>query len=96
MLHSSIRIAGRLKYQSLGLIASQEIQRGETVWTMDKETYIYTLQEVLSLTPQKLEDFLEYSFQIGKNTLCNPSDSSKYMNHSCNPNCKLGAGHTKI
>lgn len=96
MLHSSVMLAGSLKYQSLGLFASNVIMQGETVWTLDEETCIYTRQEVHSLPPKKLEDFYEYGFQIGKNKFCNPSDLSRYMNHSCSPNCKWGPGNTSI
>ena len=88
MLDERIKVLCSLRNRGLGLFAESTIQEGTIVWSLDPNCYAYTLQEVLTLPTKKLNNFIEYGFQIGKNQFCNPDDASKHMNHSCNPNCK--------
>lgn len=76
-----------------GLFTIQPIAADETVCRSDTDLLHQTkIAEIATWFPEKRNDFLKYAFQGGNSFYYGDigaftSDSSFFMNHSCNPNC---------
>lgn len=88
MLHPSVRAIKNEDSNVMGLFAIAEIAVDEIIWKLDDIEHRYSLLQILSLPSAALQLFVEFGFQVGEDLFANPSDESKYMNHSCDPNCR--------
>jgi uncharacterized protein len=81
MLHPNI-LVGKSGIDGLGLFAEQLISKGERIWQLEPNSEFLTLTAAKRL-PRKMWNQI---YQCGIDTYVILTDSSQYMNHSCNPN----------
>lgn len=84
MLHPSIIVNNQGSIEGAGLFTTEFIPQGELVWELLTPTM--SLQEAEALTGKALADYKHFGFQCGVDRFCSPSDESREMNHSCDPN----------
>lgn len=80
-------------YRSSGLFATELIPKGTIVWCGEgDDDEVVSIEEFNSFSKDKKEWFLNFSFQVDKDTLSSvrslddlEKDASHYMNHSCDP-----------
>jgi|SRR3990170_4791455 len=80
MLHRYIDVRRGGK-EGRGLFATEDIKKGEIVWTLDKEEKIISKEERDTLP----DETRRFAFQY-KNGFIVVHDGSEFMNHSCDPN----------
>jgi SET domain-containing protein len=80
MLNKKIK-PGESKIEGIGLIAQGHIKKGEVVWKLDVDEKRLTLEELKKLPPDRQK--LAYQH---KDKYIIVTDSSEYMNHSCDAN----------
>lgn len=80
MLHPSIK-KGQSQIHETGIIATQFIPKGTSVWELSKDEKRLTLEELKKLPPEIAR--LAYQHQ---DKYIIVTDNSEFMNHSCNPN----------
>ena len=72
---------GKSKLHGRGVIASEDIKKGERVFTIKGRKVKFLIDN------QKTADAISYNLiGIGKNTWVNPDHFGQYYNHSCAPN----------
>jgi hypothetical protein len=86
MLHPSITLEENSRLHGKGLVATAEIQKGETVWRFDDSSQRLSLNDIEEWDSDSLWEFSVYAYQIGEDEYVFPKDIDKYMNHSCDPN----------
>lgn len=80
MLHSNIKVTDS-KLEGKGLVATRFIAKDTIVWQLDKNEQQLTLEELEKLPSERKK--LAYQY---KDRFIIVTDSSEYMNHSCDPN----------
>jgi len=80
-------------YKNCGLFATKLIPKGTIVWCGENDNdEVATIEEINNFSKDKKEWFLNFSYQIDKDTLASvrsledlENDASHFMNHSCDP-----------
>ena len=84
MLHSKIFVSSKRTIEGNGLFTGSLIKKGTLVWTQDEP--VYPLAEIQQWPTQKQDAFQHYGFQCGVDQFCLSENTSREMNHSCDPN----------
>ena len=81
--------------KGIGLIADQEIKKGQTVWVYNPIIDIKINEKDI---PEPAKDFFNtYAVDIGEDYLCLSIDNNRFLNHSEKPNIKsLGSFEDNI
>lgn len=80
-------------YKNCGLFATKLIPKGTIVWCGENDNdEVVSIEEFENFSKDKKEWFLNFSFQVDKDTLSSvrsledlENDASHFMNHSCDP-----------
>jgi len=91
--HVELRTSVCGGFRNCGLFATERIPKGTIVWCGENDNdEVAIVQEIGNFSKDKREWFLNFSYQIDKDTLASvrsleelENDASHFMNHSCDP-----------
>lgn len=89
MIHPDTKVDSVSKTVGLGIFATKPLRKGTIVWARDPLDVVIPLWQWASLPPIMQEKMGNYLYSAPGGYAMN-WDHSRYMNHSCEPNC-LGA-----
>jgi len=76
----------QIKGKGIGLMADQEIKKGQATWTFDPVVDIRVLKKDI---PEKAKEFFNaYAVDHGEDYLLLSTDNARFTNHSDEPNTK--------
>lgn len=80
--------------KGIGLIADQEIKKGQAVWIFNPIIDIKVLKKDI---PKEAKDFFDtYGVDEGKDYLLLNTDNTRFTNHSKNPNTRTAGKNKNI
>jgi hypothetical protein len=88
MLHPDTELRFVNRTIGYGVFATALIPRGTMTWVRDRLDQAFTLAQLEAFPAHYRDTLLKYSFIDGRGRLVLCWDLARYINHSCNANCR--------
>ncbi|KAE9547183.1 hypothetical protein FO519_009605, partial [Halicephalobus sp. NKZ332] len=85
-LHQNVVVIDKGVIEGKGLVAIKLIKKGEIVSPYVPGQPTYSINDVLSMTPEEYKVLRHYGYQCRENIIIHEQSEERYMNHSCDPN----------
>jgi uncharacterized protein len=86
MLSPKITLVEDKVIHGRGLVATDFIRKGEFISRLGPDRPTYSIEEVLTWTPEERDALLLYGYQCDEHTIVVEAEPDRYMNHSCDAN----------
>lgn len=96
MIHPSTEVRYINEEKGYGLFALQYIPRGTITWVRDPLDREITPEELAGFAKSLQEIILHYSYRNNSGNFIFCWDNTRFVNHSCNPNCCLTAYNLEV
>jgi hypothetical protein len=96
MIHPYTEVRYISEEKGYGLFALQRIPRGTITWVRDPLDREITPQELSGYAQPVQEIILHYSYRNNCGNFIFCWDNTRFVNHSCNPNCCLTAYNLEV